>query len=539
MGTAAMQAKINKVFGEQESNHFGASRYAYLFKPGTYQLNVQLGFYMTAAGLGKSPDDVTITGNVGANASWFKGNATQNFWRGIENLSVVSQQNGGTMMWAVAQATAMRRVHVKNGLNLWDFNYPSPNWSSGGFIADTKVDAAISSGSQQQFLVRNSAMSEWRGGVWNMVFVGDVQAPAEVWPSPPYTVVPKTPRVREKPYLTFDAATSSYAVVVPRMRTDSQGITWGGGAGASAATTIDIKNFYVAHADKDTAETMSIALQRGKHLLLTPGIYHLTRPIEVTRAGTVVLGLGMATLLPDKGTAALTVDDVDGVTIAGVILDAGTTHSPTMLELGSSKSKIDHSVNPTALFDVSCRVGGASAGSTGTCVVVNINDAILDNVWLWRADHGSGVGWNTNPSINGLVVNGANVTAYGLFVEHFEGYQTVWQGEGGRVFFYQSEIPYDVPNQAVWNNNGQKGFASYKVADSVKTHEAQGMGVYCVFLNAAQLDNAIEFPTAAGVKMRHMTTQWLGVEKSSSINHIYNGTGIAVNAKNMSAFSAD
>src|SRR5262245_62523469 len=31
---------------------------------------------------------------------------------------------------------------------------------------------------------------------------------------------------------------------------------------------------------------------------------------------------------------------------------------------------------------------------------------IVDHTWIWRADHGSGVGWNTNPSAIGLVVNG-------------------------------------------------------------------------------------------------------------------------------------
>ncbi len=137
------------------------------------------------------------------------------------------------------------------------------------------------------------------------------------------------------------------------------------------------------------------------------------------------------------------------------------------------------------------------------------------------------------------MVNGDNVTAYGLFVEHFEGYQTLWQGEGGKTFFYQSEIPYDVPDQASWTHDGVNGYASYKVASTVQTHEAQGMGVYCVFQHPAQLDNAIETPTGAGIKMRHMVTQWLGIDPTSSINHIYNAAGITVNANNMAAYSAD
>jgi len=210
-----------------------------------------------------------------------------------------------------------------------------------------------------------------------------------------------------------------------------------------------------------------------------------------------------------------------------------------MLQFGPSKSAVDHSGSPPALFDVSCRVGGASAGSSKSCVIVNVNDALLDNIWMWRADHGNGVGWTTNPSANGIIVAGDRVTAYGLFVEHFQEYQTLWKGEAGTTYFYQSEIPYDVPQQALWTHDGVKGYASYKVDSSVQQHEAQGLGVYCVFFNPVELDNAIEAPTSANVTFRHMTTQWLGVSKMSTINHIYNGTGAAVTATQSSAYSAD
>jgi hypothetical protein len=59
-----------------------------LFKPGSYDVDVNLGFYTQVLGLGLSPDDVTINGAVHAEADWFPPkNATQNFWRGAENLS--------------------------------------------------------------------------------------------------------------------------------------------------------------------------------------------------------------------------------------------------------------------------------------------------------------------------------------------------------------------------------------------------------------------------------------------------------------------
>jgi hypothetical protein len=531
MAMSTIQTRIDKVFKGQESNHFGSERYTYLFKPGQYNLDVQVGFYMTVLGLGQSPDDVTITGAVRAKADWFNGNATQNFWRGAENLAIVPTKDSNTEVWAVSQATELRRIHVKGSINLWD-----NGWSSGGFIADSKVDAQINSGSQQQFLTRNSALTSWQGSNWNMVFVGDEQAPSGGWAGQGYTVVDRTPVVREKPYLVIDGA-GKYSVVVPPLKSNSKGISWG--SGASAGTSLPIDTFYVAHADKDSASSINAALGAGKNLILTPGVYHLASSLQVTKAGTVVLGLGLATLVPDQGTPAMTIADVDGVSVGGVLFDAGAANSPTMLQLGAATSATSHAGNPTALFDVSCRVGGANAGNTTSCVTINSNNVLLDNVWLWRADHGNGVGWDVNRSKNGLIVNGNDVSAYGLFVEHFEGYQTLWNGNGGRVYFYQSEIPYDVPSQDRWTHDGVNGYASYKVAASVTSHDARGLGVYSVFNNPVALENAIEAPSTAGVNVQHMITVFLGSTWGASINHIINGTGNTVNSGNMVAKSAN
>ena len=531
MSMDTIQSKIDAVFQKQESNHFGEERYTYLFKPGKYDLDVQVGFYMTVLGLGQSPDDVTITGAVRSKATWFNGNATQNFWRAAENLAVIPTQDNNTEVWAVSQATALRRFHVKGNINLWD-----GGWSSGGFIADSKIDTQINSGSQQQFLTRNTALGSWQGSSWNMVFVGDDQVPGGSWASAGYTVVDTTPTVREKPYLVIDGA-GNYSVRVPALKANSKGISWG--AGQSAGKSLSIGTFHVARSDKDTADSLNAALAAGKNLILTPGIYHLASSLKVTKAGTVILGLGLATLIPDQGNAAMTIADVDGVTVGGVLFDAGTNNSPTLLTIGAAKSTVSHASNPTALFDVSCRVGGANAGNATSCVEINSNDVQIDNVWLWRADHGNGVGWDVNKSKNGLTVNGNDVSAYGLFVEHFEEYQTVWNGNGGRVYFYQSEIPYDVPSQNAWTHNGVKGYASYKVGDAVTSHDARGLGVYSVFNNPVVLENAIETPSNAGVKMQHMITVFLGSTGGAAINHIINGTGGTVNNGTMQAKSAN
>ncbi len=515
-----IQSRIDAVFRQQERSQFGSNRYAYLFKPGKYDLDVQVGFYMQVLGLGKVPDDVTITGAVRSKARWMANrNATCNFWRSVENLAVTPTQDQNTNVWAVSQATALRRVHVEGALHLWD-----GGWSSGGFIADCRIDGEVNSGSQQQWFSRNAEWGRWKGANWNMVFVGIVNPPAGRWPDPPYTVIEKTPVIREKPYLFIDGA-GHYQVMVPGLTANgTQGVTWS--AGPTPGTPIPIDRFHLAQPGADNAASINAALSRGKHLLFTPGIYHLEDSLRVTHAGTVVLGLGYPTLQPVNGTPALVVSDVDGVKLAGLLLEAGPTNSTTLVQVGEPGSRTSHAADPVFLWDISCRVGGAQAGKTDCMVEINSHDTVGDNFWLWRADHGRGAGWNSNPNKNGLIVNGNNVTLYGLFVEHTQEYQTVWNGNGGRVYFYQSELPYDPPSSEAWKHGEVNGYASYKVADSVTTHEAWGLGVYCVFYAAPIIaENAIETPSAPGVKLHHMVTIRLAGQRNSGINHVINGQG--------------
>jgi hypothetical protein len=505
-----------------EGDQFDNNGYAYLFKPGMYNLDVKVGFYTHVAGLGKSPDDVVITGAVRSKADWFGGNATCNFWRTAENFAVVPSQSidNGTNTWAVSQGTAFRRAHVKGSMQLDD-----GGWSSGGFIADTKIDNQISSGSQQQFLTRNDDLGNWQGSNWNMVFVGDTQAPADSWPHPPMTVVDKTPLVREKPFLFVDGD-GNYLVMVPALKTASSGTSWASGMPPGPAVSID--RFYVAKPETDTASTLNAALAAGKNLLLTPGDYQLDAPIHVTQPNTIVMGLGLPVLTPKGGNALVTVDDVDGVSLAGILIEAGGTTTATLLQVGAMGSATDHSKNPTALFDVHCRIGGNIPGTASSCFTINSHDVIIDNTWLWRADHGAGADWNTNKSDSGIIVNGDNVTVYGLFVEHHEKFQTLWNGNGGSVYFYQSELPYDPPSQDAWMEApGKNGYPSYKVADGVTSHHGWGIGIYAFFQNNVTAANAIETPTGSGIVMTHLMTYGSG---TGGINNIINGTGGAATA---------
>lgn len=524
MPSAAIQSKLDAIFKKQESNQFGSERYAVLFKPGRYNQDVNVGFYTQVLGLGHAPDDVSIVGALHSDANWLgNGNATCNFWRSAENLGVTPTTTE-PLHWAVSQGTSLRRVHIHGSLNLWD-----RGWSSGGFMADSVVDGQVNSGSQQQWLSRNDEWGQWVGHNWNMVFVGVSCPPTGEWPDPTYTVIPETPLIREKPYLSVDSQ-GRYQVAVPALKdSGTSGTSWA--HVPTPGASLPLSTFYLAHPDRDNAATINAALRNGRNLLLTPGIYHLNKSLLVTRPNTIVIGLGYATLVPDSGTPALTIADVDGVKVSGLIFDAGKVASPALLLVGAGSSHNDHHKNPSFLYDIYARVGGATAGTTTRCIQINSNDVVVDNTWLWRADHGAGADWNGNPSANGLTVNGNDVTIYGLFVEHFQGYQTLWNGNGGRVYFYQSELPYDAPTQADWQHNGTNGFASYKVANSVTRHKAWGLGIYGVFIHSsAKCFNAIETPTAPGVALHHMIAIWITGEPGTEITHVINGLGQAVNS---------
>ncbi|GAA4572403.1 discoidin domain-containing protein [Planotetraspora kaengkrachanensis] len=514
---ATIQSQLNSVFATQESNQFGSQRYALMFKPGTYNnLNAQIGFYTSIAGLGQSPDDVTINGDVTVDAGWFGGNATQNFWRSIENLAIVP--SNGTDRWAVSQAAPFRRVHVRGGLNLAPAGY---GWASGGYIADSKIDGTVGPYSQQQWFTRNSNIGGWTNAVWNMVFSGVVGAPAQSFPNPPYTTLAQSPVTREKPYLYLDGG-GAYRVFVPSLRQNSSGASWANGA--TPGTSIPLTQFFVAK-PSDSAATINAALAQGLNLLFTPGIYHVNQTINVTRADTVVLGLGYATIIPDNGVVPMSVSDVDGVKIAGLLFDAGTVNSPVLLRLGQDGSSAAHTANPSSIQDVFFRIGGAGPGRATTSLVVNSSNAIIDHIWAWRADHGAGVGWTTNPADTGLIVNGNNVTAYGLFVEHYQKYEVIWNGQGGRTIFFQNEMPYDPPNAGSWMNGSTVGYAAYKVANNVTTHEAWGLGSYCYFNVDPSIVAArgFEAPTASGVKFHNLLTVSLG--GNGVIAHVINNTG--------------
>ena len=418
----------------------------------------------------------------------------------------------------------MRRVYIKGNLQLFDKGY-----ASGGFLADSKIDGKVTSGPQQQWLSRNTQWGEWIGGNWNMMFIGVPQSPAGNWPEKPFTVIEKTPLIREKPFLTFGS--KGFNVKVPLLKVNSTGPGWTDNV--ADEKVLDINTFYIVKPGIDNTESINAVLQKGKNLLFTPGVYQLSGPLKISRKGTVVMGIGMPSLVPTNGNAVVDISDVDGVTLSGILVDAGSINSPSLINVGEPGSVKSHIKDPTFLYDIFIRVGGPAQGMATSSVIINSKDVYVDHIWLWRADHGNGVGWDKNRGANGLIVNGENVTIYGLFNEHFQEYQTLWNGNNGRVYFYQSEMPYDPPTVDSWKHDGVFGYASYKVADNVTSHEAWGIGIYNVFYNAPVIvDNAMETPVLLEKNIHHIIIFWLNGNKESVVKSVINGKGKQIDINN-------
>lgn len=544
MPVGDIQATLDAVHTAQVDNEMGTNRYAFLFKPGTYgttehPLQIKVGYYTEIAGLGASPTDVVINGKVEVYNRCLGGGGTSNclalvnFWRTLSNLSINVKSAGqdgcraSANFWAVSQAVSMRRLNISGAnLSLMDYCTAGPQYASGGFIADSKLPFVIN-GSQQQWLIRNSEIGGWSNAVWNQVFSGVVGAPSEAgFPSPPYTTLATTPVSREKPFLFLDGS-GEYAVRVPAAKTNTSGITWADGL--TPGRTVPLSDFFVA-TPADSVKTINNQLARGKNLLLTPGVYNIDRSIEVKRRDTVVLGLGHPTLTAVDGATPLDVADQPGIIVAGVTVDAGLTESDVLLRVGKKHGRIPGSeTNPITLSDVYFRVGGPHVGKTDTALEVNSDNVLIDHTWVWRADHGvegftDTERWNTNTGRYGAVINGDGVHANGLFVEHFQRYNTVWNGDCGTTILYQNELPYDPPTQADWMNGDVEGFAGYKVGDGVRTHNLYGAGVYVFNQNNPSIhtENGFEVPQTPGVQLHHIMTVNLS---AGTIDHVVNGVG--------------
>jgi hypothetical protein len=565
MSQAAIQSDLNAIAAQQVpvASQFSSQRYAVLFRPGTYgssgsPLVFQVGYYTEVAGLGSMPQDTVINGAIDVfnnlcTAGTQDCNSDDNFWRSLSNLTLNVDLpasppayvppaldpfgtgcTNSAEMWSASQAAPIRRAIINGSVVFQDY-CANNNFASGGFIADSKVSGSLNFFGNQQYMVRNSAIGGAAGcpqGLWNMVYSGVQGAPAPVFTGQceQNTVLSASPVTEEEPFLYTDS-TGSYDVFVPAVQHGTSGTSWA--SGQEAGTSLPLSRFFVASPATSIA-AINGALLLGKDLILTPGVYNLSQPITVSRPGTVVLGLGLATLVPQHGNAAVVVTPSRGVKLSGLIVDAGPVNSPVLVSVGLPGAS--GSGDPDVVQDVYFRIGGAETTPTSATVSLldNASGSILDNVWIWRADHGNAVGWTQNTGATGLVVTGSGVTAYGLAVEHYQKNEVIWSGQGGTDIFFQNELPYDPPSQAAWMASPtQNGYPAFLVSPNVTSFQGYGMGSYVVFIQtSATLHDAEAFqaPKHPGVQFHNIFGVWIG--GSGGLDSIINGTGGPVTSAN-------
>lgn len=537
----AIAADIARIHNEMFRAEMGTGRYALMFKPGDYTAAglFNVGFYTHMAGLGKVPYDVKIH-NIHTPPHLRNNNGTCTFWRSLENLSVVgpeSYDHDEMFNWAVSQADPFRRIYSQRTVrNQWKHG-----WVSGGFTADCVFDAPVGSDGQQQWFTRNSFLNKGRGkfseGAYNFVFTGvelGPEAAKETYVDTDWdnggnvTFEPTTPVVSEKPFL-FLGDDGRYKVFKPAIRRDSRGVSYTPES-MGEGEIIDLLDSFLVAKPSTTAAEMNQALESGRNLLLTPGIYKLEAPLTVSRPNTIVMGLGWATIVPPDGAeTAIKVDDVDGVRLAAILFDAHYS-TRTLLKVGDRPSAARHAENPVVLSDMFFRIGGFVPRKThvDTTLEINSNDVVGDHFWIWRADHGvrNSVGWDINTADYGLVTNGDNVTIYGLFNEHFQKYQTLWKGENGLVYFYQCETPYDARTQHEYmsENGTRDGYAAYKVDDNVRAHRAYGIGIYDVLHRDIRIENSVEAPYNDGIQLHHIVNTSFIPGPKKGFGNVINGT---------------
>ncbi|CAK9033383.1 unnamed protein product [Durusdinium trenchii] len=558
-------AELLRELNNVSTGHYSSERKALLFKPGSYDVEVEVGYYVQVLGLGRHPKDVSFTSRRGVFSPPMGESpdpgSLDNFWRSAENFHQASSEG---MLWAVSQACPLRRVHVDRNLSL----FAPKAWASGGFLADVQVDGYTRLGGQQQWIMRNANIStpsaSILGGQWNIVLVGCTGTPPETLPSNgahvALTNVALTPTVAEKPFISVDSA-GLFSLEIPIFRVLSVGPSF---AEQEMTSSVPFSEVYLARSS-DLTSLIQAKLDLGLHVVLSPGIYNLTAPLTLSTADQVLLGIGMATLVaPKDGRPCVYVKgSATGVRVAGLMLQAAASPSvlkvvpvSTLLQWGEPGAVSGDGGDPTkpgVLSDIFARVGGPDVDrSIGVDVVLRIysNYVVGDNLWIWRADHAF-VGQDTQPdpqnsllpmsgrvpkaseyyltaagdypAKTGLEVFGDFVTIYGLAVEHFIEDNTIWHGEAGRVYFYQNELPYDVDQETF----GDKGYSGYRVSPTVQRHEAQGAGVYSYFRDFQCLvPSGFVAPSTDGVRFTNVFTRFLNGKPG--IEHVLNDQGTPV-----------
>jgi len=477
--------------------------------------------------------------------------------------------NSRGMIWAVSQAAPIRRVKVDGHLHL----SLGANCASGGFVGNVSVGGCVALGSQQQFCLRGCDIGQKMvGGAWSTVMVGcktqdgcddiwtkyhtvDQNGDDKIVSTAPKLVVDEKAAAIcvEKPFVFVDETDKNkYFLAIPKNKKNSTGTDLSSKLSSDEKVLIDNKNKVFVAWPTHTYKEVQGALDRGAHVIFTPATYNTDKSwktLKVKTEGQVILGLGLATIqAPEDGTPCIHVSSgVDGVRISGILLEASNVgnqyEGSSLLQWGEEgKQDPGNDKNPGAIHDLYCFVGGRSVDrnvGVETMVKIFSGNVVGDNLWLWRADH-TKLKKKEEPNMpdlseyhvttfgeckcdTGLLVHGDNVTMHGLAVEHTYGDLVDWHGKHGAVYFYQSELPYDVPGE--YYNAGD--FAGYRVQDGAKGHTAKGLGVYSYFrdYHNVTVPSGVVCHSKDGVLFEKSFTVWLN--GFPGLQSVINGEGDA------------
>ncbi len=543
-----------------KTDEWSDNRFAILIGAGNYQMNslFKLNYYTQILGVAEDTSAVAISPGINVLNNCEKTQdpnckspgGLDNFWRSLSDLKIDASMLNGALLFAVSQASPMRDVEIL-GQDLLTCDWGTGGdcgMTSGGFINHVNMNGKrILLGSQQQFYISNSTFSTLQAGVWNVVSnnnVGEFAGTGDAsitnkWNGYPFTKIDdeglnnfKIPRLIE--------ADNEWKVVY-----DSK-------------VPIPIDNFIVLSpsADKqrtdvssDIIKQINQDLQDKQGLIVMPGIYNLGDTIQVPD-NKIVLGLGLPSLVCPTDTGRCMEVENEGVRIAGIVFDAAEAanlnDNTASIMLTVGQKGLGKAENPNILQDVYCRIARTyvqqTAASAYSCIEINADYVIGENLWLWRADHDAvsrNVLWNQDQANYGLIVNGNNVKMYGLFIEHFQNYQTVWVGKNGEINFYQSEMPYFMPdgNKDVdclfpggSDISTKQVCASLYIAKEASGFKGTGMGIYSYFpsasadgkfkQNAVTAETAILIDQTQSVTLNNVQTHFLDGDPKSGIASI-------------------
>ena len=317
MTQASIQKDLDRIASQQVvASQFDSQRYAVLFRPGTYgsagnPLVFQVGYYTQVAGLGAMPED-TVNGAIDVSTTSDSG--TQDCNRASTTSGVAIEpliRTESPATWPTLAAGRAAPASVLSGLR-----WAAPN--PGGY------DSGFRPGHRQRFPAAGlrSNLGGWSNGVWNQVFSEITALGAELrqWGSARLATCPVTRRKRRS----STPAHGGYSVFVPAVQHNSVG------PAQAAARTAPHPAVEVLRGQSGMSGRLSPRRWPGARTSSSPLASITCRP-SWSRTPTVVLGLGMATLVPQRGNAAMIVVRNSG----NSRLRSCTRPSPVLLSVGT------------------------------------------------------------------------------------------------------------------------------------------------------------------------------------------------------------